>query len=663
MSSSVCELVCERYVELLKQTAPPDAAWLEVTLKKLDTNGSFTDIDYTDQSRSTWKPREHLSRLNAMARAYSFANNSFGKSPELLRAISVGLEYWLQHRYQCVNWWFNRIGVPDEVQVIAALLRHDLSAELFEGVLSILDQGGAVDMTAANLLWVADIALHRTALRGQQAEMDAVLQRVWKEVTCAAPEGIQSDGSYYQHGHRLQSHQYGEAFISVIIQIAWQVRDTPLQMPRAKQSIITNYLCDGLVWMSRGPAVTPATIDRAVSRPGALRDNWYAKLKMWIQSNPHSSQPQLERTLRVLQDPKASSVGCKYFPYGDLMVMRTPGWSCFIKTISPQTEQTESINKENLKGVPYLHYGNHFLLQDGNEYLDTPPVWDWTMLPGLTRLSSSSVAVKPKRVVGVTDGRNGIVSMPYTRRQGIVQWQYSKSWFVTPEAVIGMAAPANATTANIMAETCLEQCRQQGDVYVCRQGAVSRLAIGQHAEQCDWVWHHDVLYVSHSDGELCVSVQHKQADWRDINAGYQQACEADMVTVWVKHSSRQGCVYSIWPQRPLPKNTKVPEVVILANDADRQAIVMPKVGVMAVFGKAGQLTAQQLTAQQRSAQQQSGRQLSADTACAVICSARKATVAAWSDQKQERIGISVDGKPYRLSTAGHLSAKPSSVWL
>src|SRR5947209_14733254 len=75
-------------------------------------DGSWADIDYTDQARSAWKLQQHLERALLLAKADELnrqgkrADDSMGKAA--LRAV----DWWTAHDPKNPNWWWNEIGTP-----------------------------------------------------------------------------------------------------------------------------------------------------------------------------------------------------------------------------------------------------------------------------------------------------------------------------------------------------------------------------------------------------------------------------------------------------------------------------------------------------------------------------------------------------------------------
>ena len=69
-------------------------------LQNFRDDGTWSDIDYTNLSRGSWKPMAHLSRARSLARRH----------PEIaLKALAA----WDRMRLRSLNWWGVCIGVPD----------------------------------------------------------------------------------------------------------------------------------------------------------------------------------------------------------------------------------------------------------------------------------------------------------------------------------------------------------------------------------------------------------------------------------------------------------------------------------------------------------------------------------------------------------------------
>lgn len=244
-SQTNVDLVLDRYRRLLCDDATHSAASAPQLTRSLAASGQWADIDYADRSPSAWAPAVHLYRVRQMALALVTKQVRDADAASLRRAVGRALDYWIAKREQCPNWWWNEIGVPRHLRDIIVLLGPELDAARRRALIDILGTQLHVRGTGANLVWTAELALHHGCLTGNETRVAQAAQRIWAEVKVGAGESIQPDGSFYQHGPRLQTFHYGKAYLSVVGQLAWELRGTPWAMPRDKQSIITRYVLDG----------------------------------------------------------------------------------------------------------------------------------------------------------------------------------------------------------------------------------------------------------------------------------------------------------------------------------------------------------------------------------------------------------------------------------
>ena len=136
---------------------------IDEALKKYnETDGSFTDVDYSSIQRTKWPPLEHVDRLYDFAFAYTNSKNKYYKDESLFTKIEKGLEYWHERNPWCHNWWYNQIAEPQRLGVLLIQLRigeKHLNTELENKILERIKTDGSdpAKWTGANR---TDIALH-----------------------------------------------------------------------------------------------------------------------------------------------------------------------------------------------------------------------------------------------------------------------------------------------------------------------------------------------------------------------------------------------------------------------------------------------------------------------------------------------------------------------
>ncbi|WP_197528860.1 polysaccharide lyase family 8 super-sandwich domain-containing protein [Aeoliella mucimassa] len=592
-------LVITRYRQMLLNHRAPSPAVVKQTLDTLLPDGRWPDVDYTDRSAANWKPREHLYHVRQLVLAYHTEGHPYYHDPAVADAARAGLEHWVAKRYQCPNWWYNEIGIPREMRDIAVLHHEQLTGELRTEVLEVIGQH-RVAGTGANLTWSAEIAMHHGCLAGNEPQVAKAAARLFSAITVGQNECIQTDWSFFQHGARLHTFGYGRAFLDVVVPIAWQLRDTPWEIPADKRQMITNYLLEGTQWMSRGIYVSSSTFDRQISRRnqhtlGDLRK----QLRLWIEVDP-SQQSELELYLARLESTAEPLVGHRHFPVADFTAHHRPAGTFFLKTLSTRTRRTESINRENLKGVPYLHSGDLYILRDGAEYCETQPVLDWNLLPGITTSEGDRQQHKLPFVGGISHGQTGMTAMDYRRdREGeALAFSVRKSWFFADDVVICLMSGWQVAADCGAMTTSVDQCRYRGQLSLKQPGGAwtSLDSSGGTQPNVQCVLHHSVGYLALGDTRLDCQAAEQSGTWASINQVYRDQSEPvrlPMLQVTLPHAAEPTAAgYAIVldaSQERLDQLTSNPPWTVLQNSRDCQAIELHTGATMAAFFAPGEL--------------------------------------------------------------------------
>ena len=572
--------VIERYRTLALKHSRPDAESVRRYVDALTDEGTWADIDYDTKNPSSWQAARHMSRLREMALALVADDHELHGDPELRRAVNSALGHWLAKRYRN-TWWWDQIGVPRNMRDVVVLLDDELTGDARAGALEVIGQH-KVGGSGANLVWTAELALHHACLSGEPERAAAAAARVWQEVTRGAPQGIQPDNSFYQHGPRLQAFHYGRSYLQVVVELAWQLRGTPWAMPADKQEIVSDYILDGLQWMCRGTYTVPSTLDRAVSRRnslGAADLRWAAGL--WREVDARRLE-ELDALLARQNGTGGPLVGFRHFPRADFTTYHCPAGSLFLKTVSDRTRITESINSENLKGVPYLHSGDHYVLADGGEYHNLQPVWDWSRLPGLTTAPGLLEVERRSFVGGVGDGSSGLAAMDYVRTgENGARLVARKAWVFRNDLVICLMGGWDSAGTAGTPWTSLEQCRLRGPVQAALEdGEVISLAQGQHRlAAVRWLLHNGIGYVPLGPAAVSVQLGLVTGSWHSINRGQSDAEVTEPVfAAALEHGpAPAACGFVVvlgTDAGALAKLTEAPPWDVLRNDAECQCIRM-----------------------------------------------------------------------------------------
>ncbi|GEP96599.1 polysaccharide lyase family 8 super-sandwich domain-containing protein [Chitinophaga cymbidii] len=577
------DTLLNRYKAYLLRTEPLlETSWAAT----LNANGQWPDINYENKDLAGWKISSHLVRIRQMALDWAHPASPSYHDQKLWRQINSALDHWLQHRYQSANWWHNEIGVPRQMRDIILLLRDQLSPDRLRLSLEILDQFLIrEDFVGGNLIWCADLGMHYGALTGDEALIKRCRDWMVKEIAITTGEGVQPDYSFHQHGKRLQMYQYGKAFVTESMRIAWQCRGTAWAFPDPQLDVLADFVLKGWQWMARGIYTVPGTMDRSASRKGELKSaDLRTLIPFMMELRPDKAAA--FREMEKVENGKAQLTGFRYYPYSDFAAFHRPGFSFFLKTISARTYTTESINKENLKGK-LLHSGDAYLIRNGNEYTDLLPLWDWTALPGVTMFKGAHQIERKPFVGSAGDERSGLSAMDYVLKDSTATQTLSsrKFWACHHDVVIALIADLQGKDA----WTALDQCRWQGDVTVNRPGNV--LKAGRHAFlHLKWIHHAGFAYIPLQPVSFNIRLEKVTGNWTTINASEtpQQLTEKIFTPVMIHDRPATGYALALC-ETPAQAAALAdhPAWKVLRNDRDCQAVRFDDGALMIAFYAAG----------------------------------------------------------------------------
>jgi chondroitin AC lyase len=578
------DTLINRYKQYLFSTEPAEN--IEPWITSLDEKARWPDINYADKEPSNWQVSKHLSRIRSLSLAWANPQSSYYQNPQLWGVISKALNHWLEVRYKSNNWWHNQIGVPQYMRDIIILTGNKLAAQQHKQALDVLAQlkvGG----TGANLVWSVDLGIHYAALTNNIVLINQYAELLKKEIKINTGEGIEPDYSFHQHGPRLEMYEYGKALFWEGARLAWQFHGTQWAFPKEKLAILNNFALEGWQWMARGINTVPGTIDRSVSREGELHSADIRNLIPFLcELSPEKSAAY--KALAERQNGHGALAGYRYFPYSDFTAYHTSNFSFFLKTVSTRTLLTESINNENLKGG-LLNSGDAYLINDGNEYYNLMPVWDWQKLPGITNYTGNGRIKRLPFVGNVSDGKSGLSVMDYKLEEGDKSLSAHKFWAMYKNLIVCLIA--NLQTNNISGNTftVLDQCRWRGDVTVNKPGFI--LSEGtNNIKKVKWIHHAGFSYIPLEPATMNVNLKTATGLWTSINKSQSnKIVKENVFTPEILYSSQKPGLssgYILASCKNVKETMKLannPTWKILRNDKDCQAVCFKDKTIMASF--------------------------------------------------------------------------------
>jgi chondroitin AC lyase len=253
-----------RLIERRLGSGPEDANRVEALAASMKPDGSWGDIDYTDQGSAGFRPVAHVQRLVAMARACAQAGCRLHGDRTLRQRIAEGLAFWLTRDPKSTNWWWNEIGAPQGVADLLLLAETDLPVETRAGALKVLARSWPhpAPMTGENMVWVARIGLVRACLESDERMAKDAARAIASTTAITEQEGIQADFSFHQHGAQLYSGGYGMGFATDCADFAAIVQGTALALTQEQVQALSHYVLDGQQWMVRGGTFDPGAMGR-----------------------------------------------------------------------------------------------------------------------------------------------------------------------------------------------------------------------------------------------------------------------------------------------------------------------------------------------------------------------------------------------------------------
>jgi chondroitin AC lyase len=585
---------------LISQT--PSTSTVQGYISSLQSNGSWTDIDYSSTAQTGWDPLTHLDRLLSMAEAYDDSASSLYHSASLETDISNAYNYWISADPTSTNWYDNDIAVPDAMGSIMVLVGSNLtSTQLSEGNNLLQNARNTLSnpnyAVGSNLVLLSEAGIDQGLVFNNSSYVSGGFSQIYSTVAVVAPQsgdGIQTDGTYNFHGSQLYEGDYGITAVTQPLQYASYAVGTSYALPTAQVQIIDNALIDGAQWFIYGQALDFTASGRDLSLQSFYNaGTGYISAIQYALSLGTYDQTALEAFLQRQQAAQSSGVanpaygltGNRDFFDSDIMVQQRPNYYESARVTSTRTDEPESINGENLEGL-YLADGVNQIMVTGNEYANIEPVWNWRRLPGTTVEQNTSSLQPGYDQLGATSYAGGVSDNTY----GAEALQYNrfniaanKSWFFFNNEEVALGSAINTPNATSQVDTTLNQCLLTSTVtyQTTGSGSPQTLTTGSVTPTgLEWVYQGGVGYLFLTPvNNATILAQSQSGNWAEINSEYSNATVTDNVfTLYLDHGtnvSNGSYSYIVVPDTTAAAMAtyaaSVP-VQILSNTANVQAV-------------------------------------------------------------------------------------------
>lgn len=574
--------------------------------------GSFYDINYKASNRTNWEPLEHILRLYDLTYVYTIKSeeNFYFQDIAIFNIIAKGLTFWCIEQPHSDNWWYNEIGEPQKVALLLLQLRRGkekLNKEIENKLIERLTTKGGDprNWTGANK---TDIALHwlyRACLTKDRDLLGTALSEGYSPLMFAPfKEGIQPDYSYFQHGTQLYMGGYGDAFLNGVLKFAYYAMNTEYALDKKQLAMIRDFTFNSYFRVIRGKYMHMNVMGRSMSRKNAtMRNSDFAERLMLI-------DPQNFSLYKTIVDRIKGFVSLKEgvkpnnttYYIGDYVAHVRPEYAVGVRTVSSRTMRNENGNEEN-HFTYFLSDGSMHFTQDGDEYYNIFPVWDWSRIPGVTNpyFARNEIPKQAKKwrtpgtqhfVGGASDSLYSVNTYRLDDKYAGINTSAYKSWFFFDDEVVCLGT-CITSESELPINTTIEQNRLKGDVIICdvknREKVLEFNKEYHFNHTLKWVLHNNRGYYLPQGGNILLKGEKKRGRWFDINETQSKEEVTDSVfTLWFDHGKKplgQKYAYIIVPNKGTAKEMEAYEVgniQICENSDSIQAVYHRKLDILEI---------------------------------------------------------------------------------
>ena len=513
---------------------------VEQALKTQLPDGSWPDVDYVNVIFG-FNAQRHLTRLNAMSRAYSLKESRYYKDPKVLRAVADGLEFFRKANPRSGNWWYNDIGAPQDYMVPLILIKDALPQDEVMRLSSYLrDKTDDESFKGKNRTWISSILIHKGCLENNAAMVRKGLKSISStiKIETQPTEGIKSDYSIHQHRPQLYSGGYGKGLLNDYADYLLLVKGTGFDsvFSGEQRKLVDDMALKGTMLFCQHNAMDFGTYGREVSRPNnisAIPERTLLKLKEVSTGHADGYQAWIDH----LNGGAFPEPGNKFFWKSNIMTQHGKDYYLSAKIPSVRNNGTEMLNGENIRGY-FLPLGATNIMVTGEEYKNIFPVWDWTRVPGTTAASDPAVAELRWYLFGsnvfgggVSNGRDGAVAY-VNAYQGV---EARKAYFFLNGAMLCLGGGIKAArTAEV--RTSVNQCLSWGDCTYGSGDEVRSLEGRVKNGDVDWAYHDGVGYCFPLGGKVNIWNEDQKGSWRNVREGGDTTTiRRKVFSIWISH--------------------------------------------------------------------------------------------------------------------------------
>jgi len=502
-------IIKQRIVTELLQNKPSDKQ-VETILAKMNEDGSFNDINYSDLSTTASFPHgRHTNDLAYIAKAYKNNASVYYKSQKVKDAIISGLNFWVKKDFVGDNWHDNQITTPTNLMNLMLAIGDELPKDLVEKAQPMI---GRANMKASGArpsgdrIVIAGILAKNLLFNNNDKLFDSIINIIQGEMKFATGErGIQQDFSFHHRPDRVNntdSYGYGK-FANAYGEWSSYVADTKYKFSAEKMNLLVDYYLDGIykqmvygVYEDVGVRNRDITSKRnGVERKGTL------EIERILISTDYRKK-ELEEIIKLRKGQATPSLSfAKFFWQTEHFVFQRPNFYTSVRMFSTRNQNMEQPYNGPGKTTHHRADGTNYLLLKGDEYHNIWAAYDWQKISGTTIMQKANLP-GPNEIqkegltsfVGaVTDGLYGAVAFDFKSPHDLLEAK--KSWFFFDEEYVCLGAGIKPKKS-LPIVTTINQSLLKTEVSVLQDGIKSILPNGnREANNVKWVYQDKVGYI------------------------------------------------------------------------------------------------------------------------------------------------------------------------
>ncbi len=607
------ETVKERVVTGLMKT-PVDDRLVAAIMERMESDGSFQDINYDDLSRTAGFPhRKHTRDLVYLAKAYKDKKSKYYRSRKLKEQIITSLKYWVDHDFFGDNWHDNQITTPANLVALMLVIGEALPKDLVEKAEPII---GRANMNASGArpsgdrIVIAGILAKNLLFKEDREGFDKVIKIIEGEIKFSTGKrGMQHDYSFHHRVDRVNnttSYGYGK-YANAFGEWSYYVANTKYAFSLEKINQLVDYYLDGIYkQMVYGIYIDVSVKNRSIAQKSTFEPAGVEEIERLLISTGYRRK-ELEEIIKLRKgEAKPSQSFCKFFWQSEHFVFQRPGFYTTVRMFSTRNRNMEE--PYNGPGITTHHRadGTNYLMMKGDEYHNIWPVYDWQKISGTTIMQKSklpgpdSIQMEGLRnfAGAVTDGLYGAVAFDFKSPHDLLEAK--KSWFFFDHEYVCLGADIKSRP-DLPAVTTINQVLLRSDVTVTQDGLQRKLPKGnRELDRVKSVYQDKIGYIFPQPAAVHLSNQEERGRWSDITDQKnisKEIVSMDVFKLWIDHgkspdsaSYQYIVVPNVSEQELMETSRDNRGIEILANTPDIQAVKSNKLGIcQAAFYKAGEV--------------------------------------------------------------------------